>query len=191
MKEPIAEPTNNCLNLHSSESLDERFPSLTVREEDVMVAARQAKRLTSGGLQQITPWHLKRALNETSSTDIAVVAAKVATRWSNGYFCEALGELVAESKLIALYKDPNRRDVRPVSVGCALRRLLTKAFCYGIRDQIKRHVEATQLGVLKAGYEVGVHAMRDLGRQAEQNEWVILLLNFANTFNSVDRNLML
>ena len=52
-------------------------------------------------------------------------------------------------------------------------------------------MEGTQLGVLKAGYEVGVHAMRALGRQAEQNEWVILLLDFANAFNSVDRNLML
>ena len=30
------------------------FPSLTVNEEDIIKAAKEARRLTSGGLQQIT-----------------------------------------------------------------------------------------------------------------------------------------
>ena len=45
--------------------------------------------------------------------------------------------------------------------------------------------------MLKAGYEIGVHAMRGLAERAKQNGWVIMLLDFANAFNSVDRNLML
>ena len=47
------------------------------------------------------------------------------------------------------------------------------------------------MGVLKGGYEVGVHAMRELARKAKKEGWVILLLDFANAFNTVDRNLML
>ena len=101
------------------------------------------------------------------------------------------GELVAESKLIALYKDDKREDVRPVSIGCSLRRLLTRAYCAQIRDIITSYVQSSQIGVLKGGYEVGVHAMRELARQAGRLGEVILLLDFANAFNTVDRNLML
>ena len=98
---------------------------------------------------------------------------------------------MAESQLIALYKDDKRKDVRPISVGCALRRLLTKAYCAQIRGIITSHVQNTQLGVLKGGYEIGVHAMRELASRAKRDGWVILLLDFANAFNTVDRNLML
>ena len=174
-----------------SRAVLDQWPSLTVGEQDILTAAQQAKRLTSGGLQQITPWHLKRAFYENHSTDCAAVAARLATRWGNGDFSEALGELVAESKLVALYKNAQKQDVRPVSVGCSLRRLLTKAYCSGIRERIKAHVEGSQLGVLKAGYEIGVHAMRGLAKRANQNGWAILLLDFANAFNTVDRNIML
>ena len=68
---------------------------------------------------------------------------------------------------------------------------LTKTYCAGINEQIKALVMGTQLGVLNAGYEVGVHSMRKLAEGAEQNGWVTLLLDFANAFNTVDRNLML
>ena len=83
-----------------------------------------------------------------------MVAGQVTTRWGRGDFSNVLGELVAESSLIALYKDDKRKDVRPVSVGCSLRRLLTRAYYAHIRGTISVHVEARQLGVLKRGYEV-------------------------------------
>ena len=156
-----------------------------------MAAAKKAKRLTAGGLQQVTPWLLRRALLEDTTNECAMVAGQVATRWGRGDFSTALGELVAESNLIALYKDDKRRDVRPVSVGCSLRRLLTRAYCAQVRGIISSHVEATQLGVLKGGYEIGVHAIRELVIQAKKNGWVVILLDFANAFNTVDRNLML
>ena len=38
------------------------FPSLTVTAEDIRKAVKGVHRLTSGGLQQVTPWHLKRAI---------------------------------------------------------------------------------------------------------------------------------
>ena len=33
--------------------------------------------------------------------------------------------------------------------------------------------------------------MRELAKQAKLSDWVIMLLDFANAFNSVDRNLLL
>ena len=72
-----------------------------------------------------------------------------------------------------------------------MKRLLTKAYCSRTRARIKAIVEETQLGVLKGGYEIGVHAMRSLCLSAQQNGMAILLLDFANAFNTVDRNLMI
>ena len=104
------------------------YPSLVVKAKDILQAAKGARKLTSGGLQQITPWHLKRALLSSSNENCASTAAHLATRWAKGDYCLSLGELTAESKLIALYKDERWKDVRPISIDSALRRLLTKAY---------------------------------------------------------------
>ena len=102
-----------------------------------------------------------------------------------------MGELVAEAKLIALFNDEKKTDVRPISIGCCLRRLLTKAYSSRTRSRIKVLVQDTQLGVLKAGYEIRVHVMCTLCQEAAQHGEGILLLDFANAFNTVDRNLMI
>ena len=123
---------------------------------------------------------MKRGLLADTKQEGAVIAGRVATRWARGDFDEIFGELVAESQLIALYKDESHMDVRPIGVGCSLRRLLTRAYCSEIQSQIVAHVRGSQLGVLKGGYEVGVHAMRELTIQAKKNGWVVMLLYFAN-----------
>ena len=84
------------------------YPSITATKGDILQAASSAKRYTSGGLQQITPWHIKRALFATSDNDCATKASLLATRWGRGGFTTSLAELVAEAKLIALFKDKKR-----------------------------------------------------------------------------------
>ena len=142
-------------------------------------------------LQQITPWHLKRALLATSDEDCAIKGPLLATRWGRGDSTAPLGELVAEAKLTALFKDAKKIDVRPIIIGCSLRRHLTKAYCSRTRSRIKALVQDTQLGVLKTGYKSGIHEMRSLCQEAAQPGEGILLLNFANAFNTGDRNLMI
>ena len=44
---------------------------------------------------------------------------------------------------------------------------------------------------MKGGYEVGIRAMKQLSAQARESGLVIMLLDFANAFNTIDRNLML
>ena len=101
------------------------FSSISVNKDDILKAASNAKRYTSGGLQQITPWHLKRALLATSDEDCAIKAPLLATSWGRGDSTAPLGELVAEAKLIALFKDDKKIDVRPIIIGGSLRCLLT------------------------------------------------------------------
>ena len=71
------------------------LPSVVVRAEHILQAAKKARRLTSGGLQQITPWHLKRALLADTKQEGAIAAGLLATRWARGDFDNTLGELVA------------------------------------------------------------------------------------------------
>ena len=106
-------------------------------------------------LQQITPWHLKRALLVTSDEDCAIKGPLLATRWGRGHSTTQLGELVAEAKLTALSKDAKKIDVRPIIIGCSLRGHLTKAYCSRTRSRIKALVQDTQPGVLKTGYKIG------------------------------------
>ena len=60
------------------------FPSISVTKDDILKAASNAKRYTSEGLQQITPWHLKRALFATPDNGCAIKASFLATRWGRG-----------------------------------------------------------------------------------------------------------
>ena len=68
---------------------------------------------------------------------------------------------------------------------------MTRAYCTQIHEIITSHVQGSQLGVLKGGYEIGIHAMREMESHARRKGWIIVLLDFANAFNTVDRNLML
>ena len=102
---------------HVSTVLNSVLSSVTVTADDILSAAKLARRLTSGGLQQITPWHLKRALSSDTNRAGAIAASRLATRWARGDFSSSLGELVAESQLVALYKDSSKTDVRPFGIG--------------------------------------------------------------------------
>ena len=53
------------------------FPHLVINQEDILAAAKKAKRLTAGGLQQITPWLLKRAFLEDTTNECAMIAGQM------------------------------------------------------------------------------------------------------------------
>ena len=67
---------------------------------------------------------------------------------------------------------------------------MTRAHCDQVRQLVANLVEKDQLGMMKSGYEVGVHAMRALAKQCEEDGDVILILDFSNAFNACNRNLL-
>ena len=81
---------------HVSSILQSVLSSVTVTAENILKAAKSARRLTSRGLQQITPWHLKRALLAVSNQSVVVAAGRLSTRWARGDFSSSLGKLEAE-----------------------------------------------------------------------------------------------
>ena len=76
-------------------------------------------------------------------------------------------------------------------MGDALKGVITRAHCDQIRSVVSELVEQNQLGMLKGGYETGVHAMRALANQCEIDGEVILIIDFTNAFNACNRNLIL
>ena len=138
---------------------------MIVDAEIVEKAAQTARRTTAGGLQQITPWHLRRAIFADTNHQTATIAARLATRWGRGDFSPLVGELTAEGRLLGLFKTCEQLEVRPIVVSCALRRLLCKSYCSTLTKQIHDLVKDHQLGVRKGGYEIGAHAMRELTKQ--------------------------
>eukprot|EP00495_Collosphaeridae_sp_1-RS-2012_P007412 TRINITY_DN7130_c0_g1_i1.p1 TRINITY_DN7130_c0_g1~~TRINITY_DN7130_c0_g1_i1.p1 ORF type:complete len:53 (-),score=2.50 TRINITY_DN7130_c0_g1_i1:649-807(-) len=44
---------------------------------------------------------------------------------------------------------------------------------------------------MKGGYEVGIYFIRELAERSKRTEYVTLLLDFRNAYNSSKRNLLL
>ena len=95
------------------------------------------------------------------------------------------------SRLIPIYKEWNTDDLRPVACGSAIRRLMGRALAEKIRPRIEGLTVDNQLGLKRSGYEIGVHSARHLAKLSRSQGKVILLLDFKNTFNRVDRRLLL
>jgi len=140
-------------------------------------AALSARKATAAGLGGITPWVWRRAIEASQNHNLAAIIAKIATRWGRGdYTC---GNLIAASRLIALWKDKARVDARPIAIGGSLRRLISKAYSNQLRNKLHALLLDQQFGVLRSRYEAGVHSMRHLAAQCQQTNKVIALLEFS------------
>ena len=133
------------------EAIENDFQAVQVNWEDIVRAASRAKKSTGGGLCQLTPWHLKTAVGNSSGNKCAKVLAQWANRWSRGEFDTDLGAVMAMSRLIPIYKDWKTEDVRPVACGSAVRRLLARALAEKIRRRVEGLTEDHQLGLKKTG----------------------------------------
>ena len=81
--------------------------------------------------------------------------------------------------------------VRPIAVGCTLRRLLAKVACNLVAADMANLMAPRQLGYgVRSGSEAAVHSARCFLNNMSTDQ-AMLKLDFANAFNSLMRNLML
>ena len=175
--------TKSLLDLQKSIQND--FQEVQIQWQDIVLAASRAKKSTGGGLCQLTPWHLKSAVMNSSGNKCAKMLALWANRWAQGDFDTDLGAIIAMSRLIPIYKDWTTNDVRPVASGSALRRLLGRALAEKIRKRVEGLTEDHQLGLRKTGYEIGIHSARHLAKKSRLSGKVIFLLDFETAFDHV------
>ena len=152
------------------ESIENDFQAVQVNWEDIVKSALRAKKSTGGGLCQLTPWHLKTAVDNSSGYKCAKVLAQWANRWARGEFDTSLGAVMAMSRLIPIYKDWETDDVRPVACGPAVRGLMGRALAEKVRRRVEGLTEDHQLGLKKTGYEIGIQSARTWLRRAESQD---------------------
>ena len=146
----------------------------TVSSEQVWRSVKAVKRSSAGGLQQISPWMIRLAVENSQGDQNACIMAFLVTRWAKGHFCDELGSLWSMSRLVALRKK-KKGDVRPVAIGGSLKRILIRAFDYSIQNGLEQVVGGHQLGAMKAGYEVGAHLLRHETEKCKSSGWVCQL----------------
>ena len=80
---------------------------------------------------------------------------------------------------------------RPIAVGCAIRRVISKAICFTLRNKSISLLSPRQLGVgVKNGAVTAAHAARRFLSTCTSNSG-LLKLDFQNAFNALDRSEML
>ncbi|KAL5714452.1 hypothetical protein ACHQM5_016415 [Ranunculus cassubicifolius] len=102
-----------------------------------------------------------------------------------------LAELIASAPLTPLLKPDG--GVRPIAVGCVWRRLVSKVAMKVVGKQMVRYLEKRQFGVgIPGGGEAIIHAAnRLMEARGGDGTRSMLLIDFQNAFNLVDRTAML
>ena len=101
-KEPVVKPeiavSESLLKLQKS--IENDFQAVQIHWEDIVGVAKRAKKSTGGGLCQLTPWHLRAAVLNSSGNKCAKMFALWANRWARGDFDTNLGAVLLMSRLI-------------------------------------------------------------------------------------------
>ena len=121
-------------------------------------------------------------------TSIALMARNLATQMVDVKPDETTClEAYLSCRLIPLDKKPR---VRPIGIGEVLRRIIGKAINFTIKPHIIDSAGDLQLCAGQpVGYEAAVHAMSEIF--AEEETDAVLLVDAVDTFNSINRKVML
>jgi hypothetical protein len=104
----------------------------------------------------------------------------------SGHLPKAVRPVFCGASLCALSKKDG--GIRPIAVGCTLRRLIAKAACSAVRDQVTQRHAPLQLGFgVKQGAEAAAHAARCYVSNLRPGG-ALLKIDFANAFNTISRD---
>ena len=164
-----------------------------ITSKEIVKAANKARRTTAAGLNGITPWQYKRAIEHSPSNSLANTLAQVANRIGKSHFDQKIGASCTAGRLIPLIqkegetKGVPKLKLRPIIIGDTARRLLVRAVDEKVREDANALCGSHQLNVTKGGYEVGIHATRAELKRCLQNGNYALKIDLKNAFNSIKR----
>ena len=167
--------------------------SFTVSKKDVRKMIKSFRSGSSGGVDGLTPQHLKDISGEGFVLGDKVCET-LATFYNNIIFRGLVPSEVLEvyygANLFGLAKENG--DCRPIAIGCTLRRLGGKLAMSRCRPICEKVLRPRQVGVgVKRGCEAAVHALRKLTCDPDCEDWAVLQVDLANAFNSVRRDVVL
>ena len=146
---------------------------------------------SAGGPDRLRPQHLKDILQSARDDDSPFLQtlASFCALVLEGRVPDVVRPFFFGATLVALEKQSG--GVRPIAVGCTLRRLVAKTAGLSVVDSMAELLSPRQLGYgVRGGAEAAVHAARYFLQNLSSGE-VLLKLDFRNAFNSIRRDRML
>ena len=174
------------------EPIQSAVNSIVVTPSDILAAIRSFPAGSAGGPDGLRPQHLKDLFTSRSGLG-ANLLQDALCRFVNFVI---KGEVLDEARpfffgasLIALTRPDG--GVRPIAVGCTLRRLVAKCVSQSIQEAMGDLLSPLQLGYgTPMGAEAAVHIARTYLHNMQSNQ-LILKIDFRNAFNSIRRDKML
>ncbi|XP_063618720.1 uncharacterized protein LOC134791601 [Cydia splendana] len=166
-------------------------PHLIANKKDVLAAVMSFQNGSAGGLDGLSPQHLKDLLcgatGDAGERLLDGITQLINLMLSGKVCSEVLGILYG-ANLCALKKKDG--GIRPIAVGFTFRRICSKICCKHIFPSLTKKFQPFQLGFgSKGGCEAAVHAARAFVN--DDSCEVLLKVDVKNAFNSVDRGALL
>jgi hypothetical protein len=161
--------------------------SVDVCESEVASAIASFPCGSSGGPDGLRPQHLKDMSSveslEFHHSPLLSALASFSSLVMEGRVPESVRPFFFGARLIAL--DKKGGGVRPIAIGCCLRRLVAKIACNRVSADLSSYFSPLQLGFgVKGGVEAAVHAARRFLDSLSDSE-ALVKLDFSNAFNSL------
>jgi hypothetical protein len=148
---------------------------------------------SAGGLDSLKPQHLKDLISDKlglSSSNLLSSLAKIIDLMFLGLIPLEISQIIYGASLCALSKKDG--GIRPIAVGCTLRRLAAKIVCTRISEQMGNFLNPLQLGFgTKYGAEAGAHSARNYLSYSHSSVKAFLKIDFFNAFNTISRTAVL
>ncbi|CAK1600345.1 unnamed protein product [Parnassius mnemosyne] len=160
---------------------------LQISEKDTVEAIMSFSNGSAGGIDGITPQHLKDLVS-ASAGNAGGVLLKDITKLCNfmlsGNVNPNFIPFLYGAKLCTFKKKDN--GIRPIAVGSTFRRLTSKLACRYIISNLKTKFQPTQLDFgTRGGCEAAVHSVRTFLTNSDAD--VLVKVDLRNAFNSIDR----
>ena len=156
---------------------------------EVKRACRSFPPGSTGGPSGLRPCHLSEMLKSDDDDTLAQTLADFISDFNSGRLPVEARPWFCGARLIGLAKEPT--GVRPIAIGEALRRLAAKCLIARCQDEVVGRLLPLQMGVgVENAAEIISHAVQAWAESARFDESLILV-DFANAYNSLDRQKML
>jgi hypothetical protein len=169
------------------------IPVLSVNESDVLRGINSFCCGSAPGIDGMRPQFLQDMVS-FSAGEAGKRSLIAITKLCNFILAGKINEEVLPiffgASLCALSKKDG--GLRPIAIGCSFRRLAARVACFKHNCDIHSYLAPHQLGVAtKKGSETAIHTVRTYLNLHENNDKIVLKIDFANAFNSVERDKML
>ena len=165
---------------------------MKVSERVVHQGVKSFPRGSAPGPSGLRPSHLREAVGCPSpdrTSQVLTSLTKFVNLLATGQAPSSIFPHLCSITLLACHK--KNGGLRPIAVGEVLRRLISKSLATATRHDAFNSLAPLQLGLCVRGdCEAIIHSVSHLTSSAPPQQWWVLLLDFRNAFNSINRESM-